>query len=111
MSENFGNFAVLSKKTMNVYITGFLDKQSIDIKQVYLTLEECQKEAVNNSTKDQLCRKIFELLEKLDNSDLLEDTFQRSIRQKSKAEYIAFYHEVLEKVNQACSSNSQDTHE
>ena len=82
LSSNLRNFTVKSIESMNAYITGYLDKQSIDIKPVYLTLdEECQKEALNNCTKDQLCQKIFVLLQKLDNSDLLEDTFQRSIRQ------------------------------
>ena len=74
----------------------FLDKDNARFETVHVTAaEKEEKESMENLTKDQIEKMIYEEMSKMDSRELREQYYRKTVCRKSKKEYISFYYELV----------------
>lgn len=101
LNEALINFTALAEEYRTNYKESFLkDKdEAIPTKVIHVTSEEREDSCkIENMTKKEIMCQIFTKLEELPENDsqLLEDVFNRSVKSKNKDAYVAFYYSLSE---------------
>jgi hypothetical protein len=106
LSANLRYFTATAMERTKTYITGYQAGETVNMVPVYVTdTEKAESEAITNLTKEQLKNKIVEHLAHLDDSNVLEDKFERTVKGKTRAVYQDFFQELLEKISETTTDS------
>ena len=99
LSTHLSNITAEAEEMRSQYHNCFLSGEQTKLPVVYVTEEEAKNSMqVENLSKENIRKKIFMLLEKMpDNKKkLMEEVFNKTVKVKTKIDYIVFYYTVLE---------------
>lgn len=99
MSEQLIKFRAIAEENIDQYIDSQFCGKEFELNPVIITKEEEDHiNSLENMTKENLQKKIFEALSLLDPTEekLQEERFLKRVKRFSKAKYIEFYHSIVE---------------
>jgi hypothetical protein len=111
LNHDLVDFSVIADERRKEYFNNLIHGHQQQLDPVPITHDAVQEQgAVENQTKQEITRRIYELLEQLDlgESELFEEVFKKTVKSKTKEDYINFYYTMLEQIDDTHISGDED---
>ena len=101
----------LKRNRLNLFNNHFIDgvkRSDVSVQTLFVTAEErAVAEDINNSTKDEILRRVSDKIQQISDEDITEplsqklDHLRRNINKSKKENLVIFYNEILEELQQS----------
>ena len=101
----------LKRNRLNLFNNHFIDgvkRSDVSVQTLFVTAEErAVAEDINNSTKDEILRRVSDKIQQISDEDIREplsqklDHLRRNINKSKKENLVIFYNEILEELQQS----------
>ena len=97
LSSKLVQFLDIAERNFHTALPLILKDESYTIKTVHVTKEEEEEsQKVENQTLKEIKQKIQDLISTFDQRDIWDDTYNKDIKNKSKAKHIEFYYQLVD---------------